>query len=193
MIGGMGVVTQLLDQARAGDAQAQQQLFSQLYTELDRLARAHLARNSPMTLIDAPALIREVYLRLSQQADLPGDDRRAFLAYASRAMRSVIVDYLRARSADRRGGGVRPVTLTTAVENQSFTDPQLESLDDALKSLERIDGRAHSIVEMRYFGGMEIEEIAQFLDVSPATVKRDWQKARAYLMHSLGAVTVSAS
>lgn len=193
MIAGMGVVTQLLDQARAGDAKAQQELFSQLYSELDRLARAHLSRNSPMTLIDAPALIREVYLRLSQQADLPGNDRRAFLAYASRAMRSVIVDYVRARAADRRGGGVRPVTLTTAVENQSFTDPQLESLDDALKSLERIDGRAHSIVEMRYFGGMEIEEIAQFLDVSPATVKRDWQKARAYLMHSLGAITVTAS
>jgi RNA polymerase sigma factor (TIGR02999 family) len=192
MIGRMGMVTQLLDQARAGDAKAQQELFSRLYTELDRLARAHLGRNAPMTLIDAPALIREVYLRMSQQVDLPGNDRRAFLAYASRAMRSVIVDYLRARAADRRGGGVRAVTLNTAVENQSFTDPQLESLDDALKSLERIDERAHSIVEMRYFGGMEIQEIAQFLDVSPATVKRDWQKARAYLMHALGVVSATA-
>jgi RNA polymerase sigma factor (TIGR02999 family) len=193
MIRRMGVVTQLLDQARAGDANARTQLFSHLYAELDRLARTHLTRNSPMTLIDAPALIREVYLRLNQQAELPGDDRRAFLAYASRAMRSVIVDYLRARAADRRGGGMRPVTLNTAVENQSFTDPQLESLDDALKSLERIDERAHCIVEMRYFGGMEIEEIAQFLDVSPATVKRDWQKARAYLLHSLRPVSASAS
>jgi RNA polymerase sigma factor (TIGR02999 family) len=183
----MGTVTQLLDKARGGDALAQQQLFAELYGELDRLARAHLSRNAPMTLIDTPGLIREVYLRLGDQAELPGRDRRTFLAYASRAMRSVIVDYLRARAADRRGGGDKPVTLNTAVENQSFSDPQLESLDDALKSLERIDERAHRVVEMRYFGGMEIEEIAEFLDVSPATVKRDWQKARVYLMHALGA------
>jgi RNA polymerase sigma factor (TIGR02999 family) len=181
----MGTVTQLLDRARGGDANAQQELFSQLYGELDRLARSHLARNAPMTLVDAPALIREVYLRVGQHGELPGSDRRTFLAYASRAMRSVIVDYLRARAADRRGGGVRPLTLNTAVENQSFTDPQLESLDDALKSLERIDERAHRVVEMRYFGGMEIEEIADFLEISPATVKRDWQKARAYLLHVL--------
>jgi RNA polymerase sigma factor (TIGR02999 family) len=188
----MGSVTKLLDQARDGDAQAQQQLFTQLYGELERLARAHLSRNSPMTLIDAPGLIREVYLRLGEPADLPGRDRRAFLAYASRAMRSVIIDYVRARGADRRGGGVRSITLNTAVENQAFTDPQLESLDDALKSLARIDERAHRIVEMRYFGGMEIEEIAEFLDISPATVKRDWQKARAYLLHTLGAGTTNA-
>jgi RNA polymerase sigma factor (TIGR02999 family) len=184
----MGTVTQLLDLARRGDADAHQELFAQLYAELDRLARSHLARSAPMTLIDAPALIREVYLRLGQQGDLPGSDRRAFLAYASRAMRSVIVDYLRSRSADRRGGGERRLTLNTAVEDPAFSDPQLESLDDALKALERIDERAHRVVEMRYFGGMEIEEIAAFLEISPATVKRDWQKARAYLMHELGAV-----
>jgi len=185
----MGSVTQLLELARAGDGRAQQELFAHLYSELDRLARSHLARNAPMTLIDSPALIREVYLRIGQQGALPGNDRRAFLAYASRAMRSVIVDYVRARAADRRGGGVKPMTLTTSVEDQPLTDPQLESLDDALKSLERIDERAHRVVEMRYFGGMEIEEIAEFLAISPATVKRDWQKARAYLMHELGAAT----
>jgi RNA polymerase sigma factor (TIGR02999 family) len=188
----MGSVTQLLDEARGGDAGAQQRLFAQLYGELDRLARSHLSRNAPMTLIDAPGLIREVYLRLGDQQNLPGDNRHAFLAYASRAMRSVIVDYLRARSAERRGGGERAITLNTAVENQSFTDPQLESLDDALKSLERIDERAHRVVEMRYFGGMELEEIAAFLGISVATVKRDWQKARAYLMHVLGALPAVA-
>lgn len=182
----MGTVTQLLDQARNGDSRAQQDLFAQLYAELDRLARSHLARNAPMTLIDAPALVREVYLRVGQQNELPGTDRRAFLAYASRAMRSVIIDYLRSRTADRRGGGERCLTLNTAVENRAFSDPELVSLDDALKSLERIDERAHRVVEMRYFGGMEIDEIAEFLEISPATVKRDWQKARAYLMHELG-------
>jgi RNA polymerase sigma factor (TIGR02999 family) len=186
----MGSVTRLLDDVRRGDVGAQQRLFTELYAELDRLARSHLARNAPMTLIDAPALIREVYLKLEPQATMPGRDRGAFLAYASRAMRSVIVDYLRARGAQRRGNGERMLTLNTAVENQAFTEPEIESLDDALKSLERIDERAHRIVEMRYFGGMEIEEIARFLDVSPATIKRDWQKARAYLLHAMsGAAT----
>lgn len=181
----MGAVTQLLDEARRGNTGAQRQLFSHLYDELDRLARSHLARNAPMTLIDAPALIREVYLRIGQQDELPGSDRRAFLAYASRAMRSVIIDYIRARNAERRGAGNAMLTLNTAVDGQAFTDPQLEALDDALRSLERIDERAHRVVEMRYFGGMEIEEIADFLAISAATVKRDWQKARAYLLHVL--------
>jgi RNA polymerase sigma factor (TIGR02999 family) len=181
----MGSVTQLLEDVRRGDVGAQQRLFTELYSELDRLARSHLARNAPMTLIDAPALIREVYLRLEPQAAMPGRDRGTFLAYASRAMRSVIVDYLRARGAQRRGNSERMLTLNTAVENQAFTEPEIESLDDALQSLARLDERAHRIVEMRYFGGMEIEEIAGFLDVSPATVKRDWQKARAYLLHAM--------
>ncbi len=181
----MGPVTQLLEKARSGDESAQQALFTHLYGELNRLAHSHLSRNTPMTLIDAPALVREVYLRIGAQPALPGNDRRAFLAYASRAMRSVIVDYLRARGAERRGGNERLLTLNTAVENQAFTDPQLDSLDDALQSLERVDERAHRIVEMRYFGGMEIEEIAEFLEISAATVKRDWQKARAFLLHAL--------
>ena len=181
----MGPVTQLLENARQGDAAAQQALFTHLYGELNRLAYSHLARNAPMTLIDAPALIREVYLRLDAQPELPGRNRQAFLAYASRAMRSVIVDYLRARGAERRGGGGRLLTLNTAVENQAFTDSQIHSLDEAMRSLERVDERAHRIVEMRYFGGMEIEEIADFLEISAATVKRDWQKARAFLRHAL--------
>lgn len=181
----MGAVTQLLDEARRGSSAAQQELFTHLYAELDRLARSHLSRSAPLTLIDAPALIRELYLRLEQQPQWPGADRRTFMGYASRAMRSVIIDYVRARGADRRGGGQAVLTLNTAVENQSFTHPQLEALDDALQSLARIDERAHRVVEMRYFGGMEIEEIASFLDISAATVKRDWQKARAYLLHAL--------
>lgn len=181
----MGIVTELLDRAREGDATAQEKLFSQLYSELDRLARSHLSRGGPMTLIDAPALIHEVYLRLTQQAVLPGKDRRAFLAYASRAMRSVIVDYVRARRADRRGGGEPTLTLNTAIEHEAFTEPEVASLGDALQALARIDERSHRVVEMRYFGGLEIEEIAEVLSISPATVKRDWQKARAFLLHEI--------
>lgn len=187
----MGPVTELLEAARRGDDAARDQLFAHLYGELDRLARSHLARNAPMTLIDAPALIREVWLRLEQQERLPGTGRPAFLAYASRAMRSVIVDYLRARGADRRGSGARAITLDTSIEDQALQEPEIESLDLALRSLERIDERAHRVVEMRYFAGMEIEEIADHLAISAATVKRDWQKARAYLLHVLGPAEVT--
>jgi RNA polymerase sigma factor (TIGR02999 family) len=181
----MGEITELLGHARLGDAASRERFFARVYGELDRLARSHLSRQSPLTMLDAPGLVHEVYLRLTQQENLPGSDRSAFLAYASRVMRSVIIDYVRARAAERRGGGQKMLTLNTGVADQSFTEPQLEALGDALESLERIDERAHRVVEMRYFGGLEIEEIAAFLEVSPATVKRDWTKARAYLLHSM--------
>jgi RNA polymerase sigma factor (TIGR02999 family) len=181
----MGEITELLGHARLGDAASRERFFARVYGELDRLARSHLSRQSPLTMLDAPGLVHEVYLRLTQQENLPGSDRAAFLAYASRVMRSVIIDYVRARAAERRGGGQKMLTLNTGVADQSFTEPQLEALGDALESLERIDERAHRVVEMRYFGGLEIEEIAAFLEVSPATVKRDWTKARAYLLHSM--------
>ena len=182
----MGEITVLLDLVRQGDASARERFFARMYSELDRLARSHLSRQSQLTMLDSPGLVNEVYLRLAQQDQLPGTDRAAFLAYASRVMRSVVIDYVRARAAERRGGGQRMLTLNTGVADLHFTEPQLESLGDALESLERIDERAHRVVEMRYFGGMEIEEIAAFLEISPATVKRDWTKARAYLLHTMG-------
>lgn len=187
----MGEITALLDQARHGDDAARESFFSRVYSELDRLAKRHLSGQAQLTMLDGPGLVHEVYLRLAQQETLPGSDRAAFLAYASRVMRSVIIDYVRARSAERRGGGQRMVTLNTGVADQGFSEPQLESLGDALDSLERIDQRAHRVVEMRYFGGLEIEEIASFLEVSPATVKRDWTKARAYLLHTMNATATS--
>lgn len=181
----MGEITALLDEARRGDGASRARFFSRVYTELDRLARTHLSRQSPLTVLDAPGLVNEVYLRLAQQEGLPGSDRSAFFAYASRVMRSVVIDYVRARAAERRGGGQRMLTLNTGVAEQSFAEPQLEALGDALESLEQVDDRAHRVVEMRYFGGLEIEEIAVFLGISAATVKRDWTKARAYLLHTM--------
>ncbi len=181
----MGEITVLLDRARQGDAAARERFFARVYSELDRLARTHLSRQAQITMLDGPGLVNEVYLRLAAQENLPGTDRAAFLAYASRVMRSVVIDHVRARSAERRGGGLRAITLTTGVAEQVFSEPQIESLGDALESLEHIDPRAHQVVEMRYFGGLEIDEIAAFLDVSPATVKRDWTKARAYLLHTM--------
>lgn len=181
----MGEITQLLDDARRGDATARELFFTRIYSELDRLARQHLARQSQMTMLDAPGLIREAYLRIARQMTLPGRDRNAFLAYASRAMRSVIVDYLRSRSAARNGDGARKLSLATTTDLPDLDDPQLASLGDALGWLERVDERAHRVVEMRFFGGMDIDSIAQFLSISPATVKRDWLKARAFLLHAI--------
>jgi len=183
----MGEITALLDQARQGDTGARERFFARVYGELDRLARSHLSRQSQLTMLDGPGLVNEVYLRIAQQDNLPGVDRAAFFAYSSRVMRSVVIDYVRARAAARRGGGVKAITLSTGVAGPVFDEPQLEQLGDALESLEKLDGRAHRVVEMRYFGGLEIEEIATFLDVSPATVKRDWTKARAYLLQHINA------
>lgn len=182
-----GEITQLLDQARLGDADARERFFGRIYCELDRLARQHLSRQPRMTMLDPPGLVREAYLRIARQEELPGRDRNSFMAYASRAMRSVIIDYLRSRASARHGGGVSKLEITDAMDITLPTDadPQLESLGDALESLERVDERAHRVVEMRFFGGMDVADIADFLAVSPATVKRDWLKARAFLLHAI--------
>jgi len=181
----MGEVTQLLEDARQGDKGAMERLYARVYSELSVIAKSQLARQSPLTLIDAPALINEVYLKLSRQDCLPGHDRGTFLGYAARAMRSIIIDYVRARGAERRGGDQLKVTLATDIENKEFTELSFEDLSSELESLHRIDERAYRVVELRFFGGMEIEEIATFLDTSPATVKRDWTKARMFLRHRL--------
>jgi len=181
----MGEVTQLLDHARRGDRSALEQFYSRIYKELEVIARSQLGRQGPMTLIDAPSLVNEVYLRISRQESLPGEDRSAFFAYASSVMRSVIIDYLRARGAERRGGDQLKVTLNTDIEKHETSQYEFGSLSTVLQSLQNIDERAHRVVEMRYFGGMEIEEIAKFLQISPATVKRDWTRARLFLRHQL--------
>lgn len=180
----MGDITELLDLARRGDAAARERFFTRIYSELDRLARQQLARHPRMTMLDPPALVREAYLRIAHQHTLPGADRNAFMAYSARAMRSVIIDYLRSRSALRNGSGT-PTLALAGRELPLPEDRQLASLGDALESLESVDERAHRVVEMRFFGGMDVESIAEFLRVSPATVKRDWLKARAYLLHAI--------
>jgi RNA polymerase sigma factor (TIGR02999 family) len=181
----MGEVTQLLDLARGGDRDALERFYSRIYRELEVIAKSQLGRNAPMTLVDAPSLVNEVYLRISRQEALPGESRSSFFAYASSVMRSVIVDYLRARGAERRGGDQLRVTLNTNIEKHQTGEFDFNLLEAGLKSLQGVDERAYRVVEMRYFGGLEIEEIAQFLKVSPATIKRDWTRARMFLRHQL--------
>ena len=176
----MTEITQLLTALASGESEARDRLYTLLYPELKRLARSHLAGHAPMTLEPA-ALIHEVWLKSAgREAAL---HRAQFFAHASKVMRSVIVDHSRERRADKRGGGAQVTLSTTALEQ--LAPPDVLKLDDVLQMLERADGRAHQIVEMRFFGGLELEEIAELLDVSVPTIKRDWRKARAFLFDAL--------
>jgi RNA polymerase sigma factor (TIGR02999 family) len=178
-------ITQLLQHAAGGDASAREQLYTGLYRELIRLARAHLAHAGTVSL-DAPAILHESFLRFSgggNQAVFA--NRKAFFGYASTVMRSVLVDYVRERKAQKRGSGERDFTLDTGIANTVFAEGKIESLDEGLRALEAIDERSHRVVEMRYFGGLSEAEIADVLGVSVPTVKRDWRRARAFLYEYL--------
>lgn len=181
----MGEITVLLRQARSGDVRSRDELFALVYGELLRIARSRLARSAPLTQIDAPSLVHEAYLRLSSNAELPVQDRREFYAYAASVMRNVVVDCLRERSAEKRGGGAERVTLAGDRTEFGVEPTDFAQLDAALGQLASVDERSHRIVELRYFAGLTHEEIADTLDLSPATVKREWRKARAFLFHAL--------
>lgn len=156
----------------------------QVYAELMRLARAQLSRAGTLSL-DAPMLVHESYLRFHRQGAVAEAERRQFYAYAAQVMRTVIVDYVRARCAQRRGGGEAPVTLTTGVAGTVIGENGIERLHESMQALNAIDPRAHQIVELRYFGGLTEAEIAQVIGVSVPTIKRDWRKARAFLYDAI--------
>jgi RNA polymerase sigma factor (TIGR02999 family) len=130
-------------------------------------------------------LVHEAYLRLVGQAGMQLRDRRHFFALAARAMRQIVVDFARRRAADKRGGSARPLTLDERVLALPDRAAEIVALDDALGRLETLDPRLSRIVELRFFGGLSVEETAASLDVSPRTVKREWQKARAFLFAEL--------
>jgi RNA polymerase sigma factor (TIGR02999 family) len=186
----MAEVTQLLHALAAGEADAADRLYALLYPELRRLARGHLHAVGPISL-DPPALIHELWLR-TRGAEV-ATHRAQFFALASRVMRSVLIDHLRKQRADKRGGGAPPLTLNTWALLEAQEDAALDGagawdldrLDDALQQLAQVDERAHRVVEMRFFGGLQHEEIAELLAVSVPTVKRDWRRARAFLFEQL--------
>ena len=159
-------------------------LDSCVYSELTKLARAQLGRSGTVSL-DAPSLVHEAYLRLAGRGLIESAKRNVFFAYASRVMRAVIVDYVREKHAQKRGGGEKMITLTTGVDAIVMDETSIEQLHEALESLEKIDARSHLVVEMRYFAGLREEDIAGILEVSLPTVKRDWRKARAFLFEQL--------
>jgi RNA polymerase sigma factor (TIGR02999 family) len=182
----MGDITQLLDQVRAGKPGARDALLSRIYGDLRNLARAKLYGSQPITLLDTAVLIQETYLRLIERDALPpAENRSRFFAYAASIMRSVIIDLLREKQAAKRGGGEARLTLQTHDVGAQARDPDLEALDDALRDLQKIDERCCQIVEMRYFAGLSVEEVAEALELSVSTVEREWRKARGFLYRAL--------
>jgi RNA polymerase sigma factor (TIGR02999 family) len=174
----------LIRSSESGDAKAREQLFSVLYAELHGLAQRRLRRNSSLTL-SPTMLLHETYLSISSRGSNSFPDRARFLAYASRAMRGLIIDYFRSRAAQKRGGAFEITALPTEVPYNTESDAQLERLGEAVDVLATIEPRLAQVVDLKFFCGMTFDEIAATLRISERTVKRDWQKARILLRHEL--------
>ena len=178
-------ITQWLSDARDGDRVALDRVLSTLYRELHSMARRQLGNQNGHTL-DATGLVHEAYLRLIGRVDTEFEDRAHFFAYAASAMRSVVVDYARQRLAQKRGGDLHRVTeLPDDVEGGLRLDEDMLALDTALTRLAGVDAKLAQVVELRYFAGLSEAEIACLLKRSERSVRRDWQKARLYLLASL--------
>jgi RNA polymerase sigma factor (TIGR02999 family) len=178
----MSEVTRLLHAAQAGDTQAAERVMGLLYADLRRLARQRLRQAGTLTLLDTTALVHESYLRLSAQQGPDFASRQHFMAYAARTMRSVLVDLIRARQAERRGGLAPHQPLDTVLSEQ-LTHPEDEVLrvHEALEALAQQEPRLAQVVEMRFFGGLEEADIAAALQLTERTVQRDWAKAKLFL------------
>lgn len=181
-------VTQLLVRWREGDEQACDQLFPLVYQELRRLARHCLSAERSDHTLQSTALVHEAYLRLVGNDTLQTENRVHFFALAAQVMRRVLVDHARKRLAGKRGGKeALTVTLSEAVEVAQKQPLDVMALDTALHELARVDRQQAHIVEMRFFAGLSIDETSEALGISPATVKRDWTMARAWLYRQLQA------
>jgi len=176
-----GEVTQLLRDAGAGDADASRELFARLYADLKRLAHGSLRRNGGRDELDTTVLVHEAYLRLAAHEGLLPAERAAFFAYVGKVMRSVVLDTVRGRRADKRGGGAVPLTLTTGVADEVVDDERLLAIDGALRELAKLAPDLHALVEMRYFAGLSVQQASEALGRSVRSVERDWHKARAVL------------
>jgi RNA polymerase sigma factor (TIGR02999 family) len=182
----VSTLTELIQLVGVGDRAARDELFSTAYAELRKLARARLRDGGRNTFLETTSLVHESYLRFLGAGELRLQDRRAFFAYSSKVMRSVVIDAVRERQALRHGGGQAEITLDTQAANGLTTGAdEILKVNDALLSLEEISPRLAKVVEMRYFGGYSEEEIAEALDLTTRTVRRDWEKARMLLMDEL--------
>lgn len=178
-------ITKLLKDWANGDSTALEKVIPLVYDELHRLAHQHMRRERAGHVLQTSALINEAYLRLADQPGVLFENRRHFLGIAARLMRQILVDEARSRDSAKRGGGAIQVSLTEASSVVQEQASNVIALDEALKSLERVDARQGEIVELRFFGGLSVEETAEVLKVSPGTVMRDWTFARAWLRNEM--------
>lgn len=178
-------VTQLLMAWSDGDQSALDQLTPLVYRELHRLAKGYLHRERPGHILQTTALVNEAYLRLIDWKDVHWQNRAHFLGVAAKLMRRILVDSARARYQDKRGGAARQVSFDEAAAVSVEHAAEFIALDDALQQLAAIDPRRSRLVELRFFGGLNEEETAEVLKVSPRTVRREWSLARAWLHREL--------
>ena len=180
-----GQISKLLDDWGQGRQDAREALIPLVYDELRRLARRHLRRERADHTLQSAALVHEVYLRMVRPDSMQLQNRAHFFGVASQLMRRILVDYARHRRAAKRGGGEAPLTLDTKIALLRNPKMDVVALDDALNKLATLDPRRSRIIEMRFFGGLSIEETATVLDISPATVKREYTSARAWLQREM--------
>lgn len=177
-------VSELLVRWKAGDQDALEQLVPLVYKELREIARYHLQRERPGHTLQSAALVHEAYLRLLDQRPFETENRAHFLAVASRLMRQILVDYARSHGAAKRGAD-RRVELDASLVSAQVKSTDVIALDDALSDLARLDEQQCRVVELRFFGGLAVEDIAKVLGISASTVKRDWNVAKAWLTRQM--------
>ena len=178
-------VTELLRRWSGGDVAARESLVPLVYDELRRLARYYLASQRSDHTLQSTAIVHEAYLRLAGRDNVHWDNRSHFFAVAAQLMRRILVDHARKRNAAKRGGAQLTLLVDEAVEPSSQRELDLVALDDALKALAELDERQSRIVELRFFSGLSIEDTSRLLEISPATVKREWSTARAWLYEEI--------
>jgi len=178
-------VTELLEDSRRGDRVAIEKLTPLVYNELRRIAHRYMQGERSGHTLQTTALVNEAYLRLAGQDETAWQNRAHFLAVSAQVMRHILIDHARRRRYLKYGGQLRQVSLTEASLMSEQRAAELVALDEALDELKRLDQRKSSVVELRYFGGLSLEETAQVLAVSPMTVRRDWQAAKAWLFRRI--------
>lgn len=178
-------VTQLLQKWSAGDQEAATRVLPLIYDELRRIASQQLRRERGGHTLQATAIVHEAYLRLDGQDGFHWPSREHFFAFAAHLVRRILVDYARRQNRLKRGGGAEKVTLTEVADLAAVKSADLLAVDEALASLEAIDPRKAAVVELRFFGGLTLEETAVQLGISPETVGREWRRAKAWLYKEL--------
>jgi len=178
-------LTRLLDNWGQGDAEARDVLIPLIYTELRGIARRYLRRERPDHTLQSAALVNEAYLRMTRQEPGKFENRAQFFGFAAQMMRHILVDHARGRLAAKRGAGAPRLSLDPEIAPPKKYEMDLVVLDDALNKLAALDAQQSRLIELRYFGGLSIEETAVVMEISPATVKREWATARAWLKREI--------